>query len=95
NLTYVALCHALAVKCRILTLTRDEKNLLILAEKPDPDVWAELYHAFDGFRPPSTRSPYLTLGMKDLKNPARTAAEMMRLYSETYETLHKEVPNAE
>ena len=95
NLTYVALCHALAVKCRILTLTRDEKNLMILAEKPDPDVWAELYHAFDGFRPPSTRSPYLTLGMKDLKNPARTAAEMMRLYSETYEALHKEVPNAD
>ena len=94
NLTYVALCHALAVKCRITSLTRDNKNLLLLPEKPEPDLLAELFHRFAGFRPPSTRTPYLTLALTDRRDPARTAAEMMAVYAEVFDSCHKEVPHA-
>lgn len=87
DLTYIALTHALAVHCRVLTVTRDARNLLLRPQDPTPELLAELFHRFDGFRPPRTSSAFLTLPLTGQKELARTAASMMTAYAAAYDAV--------
>ena len=87
DLTYIALIHAIAVRCRIASVTRDARNLLVFPERVSPELLAELFHRFDGFRPPRTAMAGVTLPLKDVKNLAATVAEMMTVYADAYNTV--------
>ena len=89
DLTYIALIHARAVQCRVVSVTRDARNLLVLPERVSPELLAELFHRFDGFRPPRTATAAISLPLKNTKNPAATAAEMMAAYAEAYGAVAK------
>lgn len=89
DLTYIALARATAARCRVSSVTRDARNLLVTPERVSPELLAELFHRFDGFRAPRTAAAAISLPLTNVKNVAAAAAEMMTTYADAYDAATK------
>ncbi len=77
RLLYVALARAIASRCRVTSIERVERELRFLPAAPDLAVWSILFSEVDGFRIPSSRTPYITVKLKPGADPAKEAAAVM------------------
>ncbi len=92
RLLYIALARAIAARCRIVNIDRVERDLRFLPEAPDLAVWSVLFGEVEGFRIPSSRTPYVTVHMKPGEDPARLTAEIMQKW-EAAKQVQKEEPD--
>ncbi len=91
RLVYVALARATAARCRVASIERVDRELRFHPDAPDLAVWSILFGEVEGFRIPSSRTPYITVYMKAGADPARVAAEVMQ----KWEMAKKEVESKE
>ncbi len=77
RLLHIALARATAARCRVTSIERVERELRFLPESPDLAVWSVLFGEIEGFRIPSSRTPYIAVKMKPGEDPARLAAAVM------------------
>ncbi len=82
RLLYIALARAIAVRCRVISIDRAERELRFLPDAPDLAVWSVLFGEIDGFRTPSSRTPYVTVQLKPGADIARIAASVMQKWEE-------------
>ncbi len=93
RLLYIALSRARAIRCRVVSIDRVERDIRFLPEKPDLAVWSVLFGEIEGFRIPSSRTPYVTVHMKPGADPARVAAEVMETWERVKQDSEREKTN--
>ncbi len=89
RLLYIALARATAARCRVTSIERVERELRFLPETPDLAVWSVLFGEIEGFRIPSSRTPYIAVRLKPGQDPARVAAEVMTMWEKTKKEMEK------
>ncbi len=77
RLLHIALARAVAVRCCVSSIERVERELRFLPAAPDLAVWSLLFSEVEGFRVPSSRTPYIAARLKPGADPAREAAAIM------------------
>ncbi len=90
RLLYIALARALAARCRVVSVERVERELRFLPDSPDLAVWSVLFGKIEGFRVPSSRTPYVSVRLKPGEDPAKAAAEVMKAWEAAKQEIQAE-----
>ncbi len=90
RLLYVALSRAVASRCHVTSIERVERELRFLPDAPDLAVWSVLFSEVEGFRIPSSRTPYVSVKLKPGQDPAREAAAIMLKWEAAMKETRKE-----
>ncbi len=90
RLLYIALARATAARCRVASIERVERELRFLPDVPDLAVWSVLFGEVDGFRIPSSRTPYISVRLRAGEDPARAAAAVMAKWERAKQEIQKE-----
>ncbi len=90
RLLNVALAKTVAERAKIRKIEYTGQRLTFVSDKPDLDIWSELFARFRDLSFVGAGSPIIVLRMHKDDDPTKMAAEIMTVYSEILDQEEKE-----